>query len=93
MYTGTKRSLFIACSLILGGCQLGNQVATPDNLPPSATIGKHSQTYTYHLDNGLQVVLWPNRNSHSKNEASVNLVIHAGSLQETDDQLGYAHFV
>lgn len=47
----------------------------------------------WHLDNGLEVLLWPNRNAHSRSEASVNLIVHSGSLDETNEQLGYAHFV
>lgn len=37
--------------------------------------------------------IWPNSNSHSNNEASIKLLVKAGSLQEEDDELGYAHFV
>lgn len=40
-----------------------------------------------------EVIIWENRNSHSNNEATLQLVVKAGSLQETDEQLGYAHFV
>ncbi|HIG37220.1 MAG TPA: insulinase family protein, partial [Oceanospirillaceae bacterium] len=47
----------------------------------------------YYLDNGLEVILWANSNSHSNDEVELDLVIHTGSLQETDDQLGYAHLV
>ena len=57
------------------------------NLPKDAQKGQYS--YTYHLENGLQVILWPKKNSHSKNEASLDLIIHSGSLQETNEQLGH----
>ena len=40
-----------------------------------------------------RVIIWENRNSHSNNEATLQLVVKAGSLQERDDQRGYAHFV
>lgn len=40
-----------------------------------------------------QFIVWPNANSHSNNEVSIRLVVQAGSLQETDQQRGYAHFV
>ena len=44
-------------------------------------------------DHQPRVIIWENSNSHSNNEATLQLVVRAGSLQETDDQLGYAHFV
>jgi len=80
--------LALSASLILAACQMGTL-----NLPDGAQKGPHSDSYTYRLDNGLKVILWPNSNSHSNNEASLHLVIHSGSLQETEQQLGYAHFV
>lgn len=79
----------VACiSLLLQGCQMSGA-----NLPKQAQKGQYSDSHTYYLENGLQVILWPNKNSHSKNEASLDLIIHSGSLQETDEQLGYAHFL
>lgn len=44
-------------------------------------------------DSGLRSIVWENRNSNSRNEASVALLVKAGSLHETPDQLGFAHFV
>jgi len=44
-------------------------------------------------DSGLRSIVWESRNSHSRNEASVALLVKAGSLHETPDQLGFAHFV
>ena len=67
--------------------------ATSANLPKNAKKGQYSESYTYVLGNGLKVIVWPNSNNHSKNEASLHLVIHSGSLHEKDDQLGYAHFL
>lgn len=40
-----------------------------------------------------ELYIWPNSNSHSNNEASIRLLVNAGSLQETGSELGYAHFV
>ncbi|MDP6969382.1 MAG: pitrilysin family protein, partial [Gammaproteobacteria bacterium] len=94
MRTGHILSLTLTSLIILTGCQIkqGGDIAT-QALPASSIQGQHSHTYTYRLDNGLQVILWPNSNSHSRNEASLDLVIHSGSLHEKDNQLGYAHFV
>ncbi len=40
-----------------------------------------------------ELYIWPNSNSHSNNEASISLLVKAGSLQEAQSELGYAHFV
>lgn len=40
-----------------------------------------------------QLYIWPNRNSHSNNEATLHLAVKVGSLQEEDQEQGYAHFV
>ncbi|WP_169579643.1 M16 family metallopeptidase [Saccharospirillum impatiens] len=40
-----------------------------------------------------ELYIWPNSNSHSNNEAYIRLLVKAGSLQEEDSELGYAHFV
>lgn len=45
------------------------------------------------LPNGLTTTIIQNKNSHSNNEVDLRLLIKAGSLQENDDELGYAHFV
>lgn len=37
--------------------------------------------------------IWENENSHSNNEVVLQLVVKAGSLQEQDNELGYAHIV
>ncbi|MCH8553230.1 MAG: insulinase family protein [Natronospirillum sp.] len=47
----------------------------------------------YQNEHQPTVIIWENSNSHSNNEATLKLVVKAGSLQERDDQLGYAHFV
>ncbi|MGB1310659.1 MAG: M16 family metallopeptidase [Leucothrix sp.] len=45
------------------------------------------------LPNGLKTTIIQNKNSHSSNEVDLRLLIKAGSLQENDNELGYAHFV
>lgn len=80
-------ALIVSSLIILSGCQT-NSLSKPNEVLPNSTIeGEYSQTYTYRLDNGLQIILWPNSNSHSQNEARLDLLIHAGSLHEEDDQL------
>ena len=53
---------------------------TPD---PAARFGT--------LPNGLRYVIYPN--SEPKERASLRLLVRAGSLHETDDQRGLAHFL
>ncbi|MFT2111258.1 M16 family metallopeptidase [Marinomonas sp. 2405UD68-3] len=48
-----------------------------------------SDIETFILDNGLNVILWNNGDK----DADFKLLIKSGSLQEEEDQLGYAHFV
>ncbi|XKM13449.1 insulinase family protein [Orbaceae bacterium ac157xtp] len=43
----------------------------------------------YVLDNGLNVYLLP----HNKSGVEMRLIVHSGSMQETDTQKGLAHFV
>lgn len=43
------------------------------------------------LSNGLRYYI--RRNTEPKNRAELRLVVHAGSIQEDNDQLGVAHFV
>lgn len=61
----------------------------------SATLAQAKQDkpdITYN-DDQPDLYIWRNSNSHSNNEATLHLVVKAGSLQEEDDELGYAHFV
>lgn len=48
---------------------------------------------THEASGQPEVLTWPNRNSHSSNEATLHLVVKAGSLQEAEDERGFAHFV
>ena len=47
----------------------------------------------YTLKNGLSTFVIHNKNDYSKNEVDLRLLIRAGSLQENDNERGYAHFV
>ncbi|MEP4546766.1 MAG: insulinase family protein [Saccharospirillum sp.] len=78
-HCGRFRALFItAVILTLAAC--ANQTAY---FQPSFSLEK----------NRPELYVWPNSNSHSKNEASISLLVKAGSLQEEASELGYAHFV
>ncbi len=50
---------------------------------PAVTFGK--------LDNGIRYAILPN--SEPKGRASLRLLVKAGSMNETDDQQGLAHFL
>ncbi len=52
-------------------------------IPEDANWSQHQ------LDNGLRYHLYPTDDE----EISIRLIIHAGSLQESSEQRGYAHFV
>jgi zinc protease len=69
--------------LILAVFLLINAAWADSTLPQSPAI-KH-----YTLDNGFSVFLLP----HNKNGVELRLIVHAGSLQENQNQLGLAHFV
>ena len=71
--------LATATLFIVTGCaSLGSQ-------QPEATRVK--------LEGRPALYVWPNRNSHSNNEATLHLAVRVGSLQERDDERGFAHFV
>lgn len=57
----------------------------------STSIQQEPEVNQSHGQPSLYV--WPNRNSHSNNEATIALVVKAGSLQEEESERGYAHFV
>jgi zinc protease len=62
------------------------RTAAPDApmpLDPSITVGR--------LDNGLHY--WIRENAYPANRAELRLVVKVGSVQESEDQLGIAHFV
>lgn len=70
----------VACLFVLPGC-----VSKPAQQQPTATIVSQEGT--------PQLYIWPNRNSHSNDEATLQLAIKVGSLQEQDHEQGYAHYV
>ncbi len=45
------------------------------------------------LTESLPVFIWSDKNNEETSGATLSLLIRAGSLQEQDDELGYAHFV
>lgn len=56
---------------------------TPLPVSPDVKIGKLSNGLTYYI----------RKNQEPKNRAELRLVVHAGSVLETDKQVGLAHFV
>ncbi len=74
-----KKWLFLFVVLLIVGCN--TQLDTP--IP-------EDENWTHHqLDNGLKYHLYPT----DDDEISIRLMIHAGSMQESEEQKGYAHFV
>lgn len=72
-------SIVFLASFTLAGC-----VTTPE-------VPLKSDPYwvSAELDNGMKYHIYPDR----EEPVSVRLVMHVGSLQENNQQLGYAHFV
>jgi len=78
--------LFIySCGAPIGNKTIEEQHSFKNNVPinPSVTIGK--------LDNGLTYYIHSNKKP--ENRAEMLLVVNAGSVLETDDQQGLAHFL
>ncbi len=74
----------------VGSQKTPDETIAADSDSDSIKVTKNdSNIDTFTLDNGLDIILWP-RNSDS---ATFRLLVHSGSLQENDDQLGHAHFV
>ncbi len=79
-----KLTLAALISLTLFGCSTANRSAGVDNsLLPARSDIRH-----YTLDNGLQVYLLP----RSQPGVEMRLLVKSGSLQESEQQLGLAHF-
>ena len=88
--------LTITASLSLYAQQKGHKVLSKknpesDHLLSTIAIVQDTSIKTGVLSNGLRYYI--RRNSEPKNRAELRLVVHAGSVQEDDDQLGVAHFV
>ena len=78
-----KITLFLLVA-ILTLCNLSAQRLTdPINNDPNVKIGKLANGLTYYI----------RENSKPENRAEFWLLVHAGSMQENEDQLGLAHFV
>lgn len=74
-------ALYLVLGLfVLAGCALKSAQQQPE----ASIFAQEGKPLLY---------LWPNRNSHSNDEATLYLVVRAGSLQEEDYEQGYAHFV
>ncbi|MFZ3406349.1 M16 family metallopeptidase [Vibrio chagasii] len=74
--------LATALCLTLVGCSSTSKTTeTPIQPDPAWTSGQ--------LENGLTYHIYPDHEA----SVSVRLVVHAGSIQETDQQEGYAHFL
>ncbi|KXF82188.1 M16 family metallopeptidase [Enterovibrio coralii] len=69
---------FVLAGLV--GCQTTSQAPVPND--PSWHVGQ--------LENGMTYHIYP---SDKDDAVSVRLAFNVGSLQETDAQLGYAHFL
>lgn len=74
-----KKWLIFFTVLIIVGC----------NSDLDKPIPNDSNWSQHQLDNGLRYHLYPTEDK----EISIRLMIHAGSMQESDQQKGYAHFV
>lgn len=59
----------------------------------SVSEQESSDIQPYTLGNGLKTFVINNKNDYSENEVDLRLLIRAGSLQENDNERGYAHFV
>ena len=79
-----KAIVVIALLLSLGSC-----VSIKPSLLPSAPFD--TEVTTGKLTNGLTYYVKPN--PYPANRVYIDLLIHAGSLQEEDNQQGIAHFV
>ena len=81
-------SLYISiynCGTSIGNNVIDIKTSQKNNIPinPAVTIGK--------LDNGLTYYIHSNKKP--ENRAEMLLVVNAGSVLETDDQQGLAHFL
>lgn len=74
------RILFFILSLFLVGCSQSNS-STPLQPDPNWTHGV--------LENGVSYHIYPN----DKQPVSLRLYMHVGSINETEQQRGYAHFL
>ncbi|GEO08648.1 M16 family metallopeptidase [Segetibacter aerophilus] len=76
--------VFVCFLLILQSLSINAQTAAPKKLgvSPNVKIGKLANGLTYYI----------RKNQEPKNRAELRLVVKAGSILETDQQVGLAHF-
>jgi zinc protease len=76
--------VFVCFLLILQSLSINAQTAAPKKLAvsPNVKIGKLANGLTYYI----------RKNQEPKNRAELRLVVKAGSILETDQQVGLAHF-
>lgn len=77
-----KQTLLLLLVVVITHAQTGVST-TPLGIDPKVKIGKLPNGLTYYL----------RKNVEPKNRAELRLVVNAGSILETDQQLGLAHFV
>jgi zinc protease len=77
------RLLLLAVALPLGAQQAAPALDTPLPVDPKVKVGT--------LPNGIRYYI--RRNVKPEKRAELRLVVNAGSVLESDDQLGYAHFI
>ena len=70
---------------------LGFQLFAQDFSNPDAIIPQNEQVKIGKLDNGLTYYI--RENTKPENKVELRLVVNAGSILETDKQLGLAHFM
>lgn len=81
-----RRQLVVALIFILsGGFSFGQNINLSDKLPmdPAVKVGKLSNGITYYI----------RKNVEPQNRAELRLVMKAGSILETEEQRGLAHFM
>lgn len=80
----------IGPALLALACVFPGRARAQDAALPPATISS-SQAVTGSLPNGLRYVVLPH--DSPRGDLSLRLVVQAGSLDEHDDERGFAHFV
>ena len=90
-YESMKRFTFtvILCSLLFSGCT--NQSVPTALMTQETQLPERTDIERGTLKNGMNYIVLPNKKPI--NRVSLQLVVHAGSLDEDDDQKGIAHLV
>lgn len=86
----TLITIAIAATIGLVGCQTTSApIANTAQATQYQPLPVRQDIFQYWLDNGMQVILQPRKIPG----VEMRLLVHSGSLQETDQQRGLAHFV